>query len=69
MRTDGLAQGGVELVLALQLLFSLEVLDHILDHVLGVFVDDADHDLAENGVDVFVYVLELFAYLVVEELV
>lgn len=69
MRTDGPTQGSIELILALRFLLSLEILDHILDHILGIFIDDTDHELAENGVDMLVYVLELFAYLIVEEFV
>lgn len=56
MQTDSLTQGGIELILTLQFLLTFEILYHILDHVLGIFVNDTDHEFAENWVDVLVYV-------------
>lgn len=69
MRTNSPTQRRVELILTLKFLLSLEILDHILDHILRIFIDDTDHEFTENWVNVFIYVLELLAYLIVEELV
>lgn len=56
MRTDGPTQRSIELILTLQFLLTLEILDHILDHILRIFIDNPDHEFAENGVDMLVYV-------------
>ena len=49
---DGFSECIFELIFFAHSLFVFEVVDHVIDDVGWVFVDDFDHHSAEDGVDV-----------------
>ena len=44
------------MILALKILFIFKIVNHILDQIYWILVDDFDHHFAKYRIDIFIYV-------------